>query len=115
MRDPTGNAFWSLVIPGVGQFMNDDWGKGVLMMSLNVLNNARLSPDSTTEELNSWVLVGAAIGVWSAVDAYQVASELNATRPLGTMPAARAQARTPMVVLLDPVNECATASFEWRF
>jgi hypothetical protein len=115
MRDPTGNAVCSLIIPGVGQFMNQDWGKGALMMALNVLNNSRAATVETDAEIRSWVTIGAAISIWSAVDAHQMAVQLNVTRPLGAPHYGSSPARPPVAVVLDPANERATATLEWRF
>ena len=53
----------SLFIPGVGQFYNGDMKKGGIMLGAAVIFGALTAG-----------LVWLAIAIWSAVDAYQVAS-----------------------------------------
>jgi hypothetical protein len=119
-RDATGNAIWSLIIPGVGQFMNGEAGKGALMMSVNVANNLYLRSsediDEYNERLTTCLPVGIAVSVWSCADAYASANRLNQgpRRTYHSRAPAETEA-TPITVCLDPFSRQVVASFCCRF
>jgi hypothetical protein len=119
-RNAGGRAFWSLVIPGVGQFTNGEYGKGALMMGLNVLNNASYSsisdPDEAAARYDSFMAVSLLIGGWSAADAYKVATDLNRTSPIQrTYGQSIPTEPTPLTVALDPFTQTALAQYCYRF
>jgi hypothetical protein len=116
-RDATGNALWSFLIPGAGQFMNGETGKGALMLGLNVLSVGGALRSETLEEAQTWLTVGLVVEIWSTADAYSSANRLNRERPLGIY---RSQAPaepkgTPITVCLDLVNKRLLTSVSYRF
>jgi hypothetical protein len=120
-RSAGGRAFWSLVIPGVGQFTNGEAAKGALMMALNVANNLSLDDDATDDEEATWLAISLGIGAWSAVDAYVVADRLNREEPLGYSSSRRYGGYTPqtheppLTIMLDPVGRRVGAALCCRF
>lgn len=122
-RDATGRAIWSFLIPGVGQFMNREVGKGALMMGINVANNVYLQSSETREEFHqrrpTAVTIGLAVGVWSAADAHGVAQRLNMEQPLGRMNrstrAPSEPSSAPVTVCLDLLNKRLLAGASYRF
>lgn len=107
---PGGRAVWSFVIPGVGQFMNDEAGKGALMLGLNVLTNASYM-NAEPEDASVYILLSLGISTWSAVDAYTVAEQKGLTdldRDAPSLARVRCSERaTPPVVfttVLDPLT-----------
>ena len=123
-RNAGGRAFWSFLLPGVGQVMNEEGGKAVLLLSLELLNVATYyqeeEPDRNDERLAS---VMTALRLWSATDAYDVATKLNETKPVGGrfIPEATSLDRerrlepSPLVFVLDPIGRQASALFQYRF
>ena len=91
------------------------------MMALNVANNLSLDEDATDDETATSLAIGLGIGVWSAVDAYAVASRLNREQPLGyggkrSFPKQAAQAyQPPLTITLDPIGRSVGASLCCRF
>jgi hypothetical protein len=116
IRDGTANALWSFIIPGTGQIMNGESGKGLGMMAVFLLNDLRASNDEcmSADDAEWYSTVRLAVTIWSAVDAYSSAQRLNATAPFGP-PAPRRGAPPPVAFALDPVGRSAAASVEWRF
>ena len=79
VRDPTGNALLSLfVLPGVGQFCNEQPGKGTLMLvgHLACFVTA-VSEEDPDKALPFWIL-DLGICIWSGIDAYNVSKQYNA-------------------------------------
>ena len=62
-RSPGTASVLSLIIPGVGQFYNGDWKKGLAMAAGSILL-----------AIPSGGLVSFGVWIWSMIDAYQVAS-----------------------------------------
>ena len=123
MRDAGSRSFWSLIVPGVGQFMNGQAAKGALMMAINVGTNVATMNAETPEDATPYFTVNLANGIWSAVDAYNVANELNRTAPLG-VPYRMTDAGVardgacelaPLLVVLDPFSRTAGAFVQYRF
>lgn len=75
-RSPGGAFLWSLLIVGGGQIYNGQWGKGLLMMGLDVA--AYVMIFSGVDEV---VLTGAVMAIvlpiWSMVDAPLTAAAMN--------------------------------------
>ena len=123
-RSAGGRAFWSFMIPGVGQFTNGDYAKGALMMGLNMVNNSSFAsiedPDEAASRYNSYLALSLLIGGVSAADAHSTATELNRTQPLsgyryrGAHGEATPGDAAPMTVMLDPVTRTAMASYCYR-
>ncbi|MHC4247915.1 MAG: hypothetical protein ACYS9X_02180 [Planctomycetota bacterium] len=120
-RSAGGRAFWSLMIPGVGQFTTGETAKGALMMALNVANNLSLDDDATDDEAATALAISLGIGVWSGIDAYVVADRLNREEPLGYSRSRRygenvAPAREPpLTIVLDPIGRRVGAALCCRF
>ena len=121
-----GRAFWSFLIPGVGQVQNEDGGKATLLVALELANYATYyqqeEEDRSDERLFS---VMGILRLWSASDAYGTARQLNETMPFGSprtggMGAldgrtARAPEPTPLQIVLDPITERVGALLTYRF
>lgn len=116
---PGGACAWSIFIPGVGQFANEEYGKGALMMGLIMGNNLVLAQrmlDGTLTEGQLLIqdTVGLGVNIWSAVDAYKVAKDkgltLEGTDDLDMV----AQADpAPVQVVLDPIGRRASLSYRF--
>jgi len=116
-----GRAFWSFLIPGVGQVMNEDSGKATLILALEILNYATYYQqdelDRSDERLYS---VMGVLRLWGASDAYSTAEELNKTKPFGIMPiypgaGACEPEPTPLQIVLDPLGRRIAATLTCRF
>ena len=115
-----GRAFWSFLIPGVGQVMNEDGGKATLLVALELLNYATYYQQE--EEDRSDERLYAVMGVlrlWSASDAYDTSEQLNETKPFGIQFVPGAGARqpepTPLQIVLDPFGKRVAATPTCRF
>ncbi len=117
------HALWSFLIPGVGQFMNGEVGKGALMMGVNVANNVYLmtSVPETLEEAQQIaaisLVVSLGVSVWSAGDAYSSTNRFNQTLGSRTY-RSRAPAEpetTPLTVCLDLINKRLLMGVDYRF
>lgn len=92
VRDPFGNAAWSLTLPGSGQFMNQRPGRGAAFMALGVglyaaaISYGGYAMDGGWQPEN-WLIVGSTLlSVWSAVDAYHDAVDYNKRLRLTLLP-----------------------------
>ena len=86
MRDATGNAWASLLLPGAGQFYNKENGKGLLYLGLATtsyiswMNSEKTVvnwPYITTYRDNTWLYCLGAISVLSAIDAFHSSQRYN--------------------------------------
>ncbi|MHC5056983.1 MAG: hypothetical protein ACYTKD_20075 [Planctomycetota bacterium] len=120
-RNPGGRAFWSFLIPGVGQVQNEDGGKATLLLALEILNYATYyqqeEEDRSDERLYS---VMGVLRLWGASDAYSRAQQLNETKPFGIMPIypaadVREPEPTPLQIVLDPLGKRVAATLTCRF
>jgi len=118
-RNPGGRAFWSFLIPGVGQVQNEDGGKATLLLALEIMNYATYYQQE--EEDRSDERLYAVMGVlrlWSASDAYSRAQQLNELKPFGPIyPGAdlRETEPTPLQIVLDPLGKRVAATLTCRF
>ena len=93
-RWAAGRGAWSVVIPGVGQIMNGEYGKAALMLGLGLANNVKigsLEEDAEGDRRWEWAseevrvrhaVVTVGLGTWSGIDAYSVAKKQNETAPV---------------------------------
>jgi len=115
-----GRAFWSFLIPGVGQVANEDGGTATLLLALEVLNYATYynqdEADRSDERLHA---VMGVLRVWAASDAYNRAQELNEIKPFdthfGAGACAPAPEPTPLQIMLDPIGKRVAATLTCRF
>ena len=128
-RSAAGNAVASLLIPGLGQFMNGQPGKGALMMAINIGNNVLWANRTdfggtgyvSESERMRFLVIGAGVMVWSGADAARVARHLNETNPLPGGGGARGvqgvapEYDPPFVVAFDPLGKRISASLCLRF
>jgi hypothetical protein len=136
-RGATGRAVWSLIIPGVGQFMNEQPLKGLLMLGINVGTNVgyrNALEEGDRQQAGTFVLVNLANGIWSCADAYSVANYLNRTQPLmadgdlyepyaldeghslvSDAGASDGAESPPLIVVLDPFTSSASAVVHFKF
>ena len=123
-RHAGGRAFWSFLLPGVGQVMNEEGGKAVLLLSLELANLATYYQEDEGERNDERLFsVMGALRLWSVTDAYDVATKLNETKPFGVRFVPQAAFLdtepepdpTPLVFVLDPVGGSASAVFCHRF
>lgn len=70
VKSPVLACIFSLIIPGVGQMYNGQFGKGVLMLGLQLLS-------ALLATIGIGVFTGLIVAIWSAVDAYQTAKRIN--------------------------------------
>jgi hypothetical protein len=115
-----GRAFWSFLIPGVGQVMNEDGGKATLLIALELMNYATYYQQE--EEERSDERLYAVMGVlrlWAASDAYSTSDDLNQTKPFGIqfVPGVGAcePEPTPLQIVLDPFGKRIAATLTCRF
>ena len=119
-----GRAFWSFLVPGIGQVQNGEGGKATMLISLELLNLAtyfqKEGEEKNDERLYS---VMGVLRLWSVSDAYCTAQSLNKTDPfeIKFMPRGTSLDRTPevdsppLVFVLDPIGRRASAMFQHRF
>lgn len=118
-RHASARGFWSLVVPGSGQIVNNQPGKAVLLIALEVANILTYDEDEENHDERLYSVMGV-IHLWAATDAYDVAARLNETAPLGhVIPPGQAAVdpapRWMPLVFLDPVHERVTATLAYRF
>ncbi len=125
MRDPTGRALWSLLLPGAGQIANRDYLKGALMIAGTLIVHSG-NPENREEEAGQ-VTVSLAIHAWSATDAYHVAQRLNIMEPtesgagVGSVPSTEPEGpawrdgRPRLAFLVDPVTGRLLVSAAFSF
>lgn len=77
-KDPTLAAILSVIIPGLGQFYCQQWGRGV-MFFVGTLFLAILAPPVG-------MLLSAGVWVWGIVDAYRIAKALQGYSDAGEGP-----------------------------
>jgi TM2 domain-containing membrane protein YozV len=70
MRNPILAAILSLIVAGLGQIYNDQVGKGVIFMIIQLINGA------LTVVLIGWILLPI-VGLLAMIDAYMTAKRNN--------------------------------------
>ena len=70
MRNPILAAILSLIVAGLGQIYNDQVGKGVIFMIIQLIN------DALTVVLIGWILLPI-VGLLAMIDAYMTAKRNN--------------------------------------
>jgi hypothetical protein len=142
-RWAAGRTVWSVVIPGTGQFMNGEYGKGALMLGLSLANNigtgtweedaegGREFVWASDEARARYAIFLVGLGTWSGMDAYKVTMMQNETAPV-RLGAASAEAgpasdfdepgraspadgKTPPVLVLDPLGGKLSATLCYQF
>ena len=115
-----GRAFWSFLLPGVGQVGNEEGGKATMLLALEMLNYATYYQQD--EEDRSEERLYAVMGVlrlWAASDAYTVARQLNETKPFNIQFAPGAMSYEPepipLQIVLDPIGKRVAATLTCRF
>ena len=123
-RHASARGFWSFLVPGSGQIMNGQPGKGALLLGLEVANwLTYLDDDEVDRNDERLYSVMGVVHLWAATDAYDVAATLNETAPFKmrvVVPGEEAANPAPQTgwipfVFLDPVREQVTASLAYRF
>lgn len=126
---PGGKAVWSLLIPGMGQFMNNENGKGATFLTVGILAGImsyeteleyigedeyfRYYEEDYTDTAKAFRIIHYGTAIWSAIDAYQVGSKL-AEAPIDD--SSHKLARTvqpPIQIVLDPLNKHIGLSYRF--
>jgi hypothetical protein len=78
-----GTAFlWSFLIPGLGQYYNDQDAKGFLMILIHAASIAGIIASESEDELATFVLLGGVNSFWSMIDAPISARMINREKGL---------------------------------
>ena len=68
-------AILSGIVPGVGQFYNRQWLKGIAFLAPILILSALIRSEMLLSETPFWALLGLLVililGIWSIVDAYR--------------------------------------------
>ena len=68
-------AILSGIVPGVGQFYNRQWLKGIAFLAPILILSALIRSEMLLSETPFWALLGLLVililGIWSVVDAYR--------------------------------------------
>jgi len=119
-RHAGGRAFWSFLIPGLGQIQNEDAGKATMLIALEMLNYATYYQQDVADRSDErlYAVMGV-LRLWSASDAYNAAQQLNETKPFNIqfVPDAGAYQPppTPLQIVLDPLGRRVAATLTCRF
>ena len=119
-RHAGGRAFWSFLLPGVGQVGNEEGGKATMLIALEMLNYATyFQQDEADRSDERLYAVMGVLRLWSASDAYTVARQLNETKPFGIqfVPGGTSYEPepTPLQIVLDPLGKRIAATLTCRF
>lgn len=83
---PGWSGFASVVIPGLGQAINGEWGRAATFFTLNILSNVMINGRRKydaqgnyyyDESVVPYVIIGAIVDIWSVFDAVRVAKVKN--------------------------------------
>ena len=119
VRMPKARAVWSFFIPGTGQYMNGEVGKGALMTGMSA--TAWISAERSRgggQALQLWFVAG--IGMWSAIDAYKVADRPSrvpglAMQEAGEQPCGVSAPCLVGFTTIDPFGERLITTVSYRF
>jgi hypothetical protein len=119
-RHAGGRAFWSFLLPGLGQVQNEEGGKATMLIALEMLNYATYYQQDEADRSNERLLaVMGVLRLWAASDAFDTAQKLNQTKPFSIMyvPGAGAYQPppAPLQVMLDPISKRVAATLTYRF